>query len=88
MLQRRLGRAQLLDLMLCEIADREPPPFVAFAYQWRKLSRQKLHERRLAGPVRSQKTNARTGTQREIDVREDDAPFAIRRERVPCLAIL
>src|SRR5688500_10559515 len=70
MLHRGFVRPQLLKLVLREITDRKAAALVTTAASGYELARKKLDQRRLARPVGPEQTDARTGTQSEIDVLE------------------
>jgi hypothetical protein len=65
--QRRLVGAQLIHLMLREIADDERLRAHAFAVDQRELARERFQERRLAGSVRAEQSDAIAGEQIEVD---------------------
>ena len=74
MLQRRVLGAQLLELMLREIADLEPFPRAALARQRGQLARQRANQGRFAGAIGTEEPDPRTGSQREIDAAQHRDP--------------
>src|SRR5690606_3615162 len=56
--QRAFVIAQLLELVLREVPDREPPPLRALAGSQRENVCERLHQRRLAGAVAAQESDA------------------------------
>ena len=63
----RFRRPQLLELMLCEIADAQTPAFETMPRKRLELARKKLHQRRFAGAIRAEQSNAISGPEREVD---------------------
>ena len=73
--RRRVG-VELLDLMLREVADREPLRREPLARARRERPGERLEQRRLAGAVGAEQPDALAGQHGPVEVRED-------RRRVP-----
>jgi hypothetical protein len=69
--QRRLGRAQLFELVLGEVAELEVAARLAHACQRLQLSGEQLHQRRFAGAVAAEQADAAVRAQREAELVED-----------------
>ncbi|CPH55029.1 Uncharacterised protein [Burkholderia pseudomallei] len=75
MRERRIVLAQRLELVLGEIADREPAAGAQLARQRRERARERLDERRLALAVRAEQADALAVLDRQRDAL-DDRDFA------------
>src|SRR6185503_15160999 len=72
MLDGRFVGAQLLQLMLSEVADREAAAFVTRARVRAELACEQLHQRRLSCAVRSEQSQSCARAQREIHITQHD----------------
>ena len=71
MIDGRLPRHQRFDRVLREVADAHVRMRDAFAREQRQFADQRLHQRRFAGAVRAEQTDAIARFQAEVDVAED-----------------
>ena len=75
--QRRLVGAQLLDLVLREVADRQPLRGVRSPRERRQVAGERLDQRRLARAVGAEQADALAGEDAPVEL--DRAPAARRR---------
>ena len=80
--QRRFVAAQLLDLVLREVADREPVARDAAAGEQRQLAGEQLDQRRLARAVRPEQPEPRARPQRELHALDARVALAVAERRV------
>ena len=74
--ERRIFRAELFELVLREVADAHVAPEPADARDGFRRTGDQADQRRFAGAVAAEQTDACTGAQRELDVVQD-AGFAV-----------